>query len=98
MWRKYGLSITLAALWLSNWVVYAVTLAYRPEGFDWQAFWEGTFENSTSEFLQLFTFVVLSSVLISRGSPQSKDGDERMEAKIDAIAADVAEMRSRRHV
>jgi len=44
-----------------------------------------TFENWQSEFLQLFTFVVLATYLIHKNSPQSRDGDDRMEAKLDKI-------------
>jgi hypothetical protein len=83
--RDYSLSITLGALWLANWALYAVSLRSRPEGFDWQSFWEGTFENNSSEFLQLLSFVVLTSFLIHRGSHESKDGSDRLEGKIDNL-------------
>lgn len=52
--------------------------------FSW-VFLSRTFENWQSEFLQLFAMVVLTTYLIYEGSPQSKDGSERMEAKIDRI-------------
>lgn len=42
-------------------------------------------ENWQSEFLQLFIFVILSSFLIHKGSPQSKDGDEKMEKTLSRI-------------
>ena len=71
-WQDNSLWIVLGALWLSNWIAYAVVLALSPEGFEWLTFWEGTFENSTSEFLQLFTFVVLTKYLRFRGSHESK--------------------------
>lgn len=38
-----------------------------------------------SEFLQLASFVVLTSFLIFEGSAESKDSDERLEAKVDSI-------------
>jgi hypothetical protein len=38
-----------------------------------------------SEFLQLLTFVTLTSFLVHRGSPESKDGDDRLERKVDEI-------------
>lgn len=44
-----------------------------------------TFENWQSEFLQLIWQVAGLAVLLHVGSPQSKEGDDRMEAKIDAI-------------
>ena len=55
------------------------------EGF-WVVFWQSTLENWQSEFLQLFSFVVLSALLIHRDSAESKDSDERLEAKVDDIA------------
>ena len=50
-------------------------------------FGQSTLENWQSEFLQLFSFVVLAAVFIHRGSSESKDSDDRMEAKIDRIVS-----------
>jgi hypothetical protein len=44
-----------------------------------------TLENWQSEFLQLLWQVAGLALLLHVGSPQSKEGDDRMEAKIDAI-------------
>lgn len=44
-----------------------------------------TLENWQSEFLQLIWQVPGLAVLLYVGSPQSKEGDERKEAKLDAI-------------
>ncbi len=44
-----------------------------------------TFENWQSEFLQLLWQVGGLAILLHVGSPQSKEGDDRMEAKIDEI-------------
>jgi hypothetical protein len=49
-----------------------------------------TFENWQSEFLQLIWQVAGLALLLHVGSPQSKEGDDRMEAKIDAILLAVA--------
>ena len=38
-----------------------------------------------SEFLQLAAFVVLTAILIFEGSAESKDSDDRLEAKIGVI-------------
>ena len=43
----------------------------------WQ-FWESTLENWQSEFLQMFSFAVLSALFIHRGSAESKDSDEQI--------------------
>lgn len=97
MFIKYGLSITLAALFLFSW--------FGQLYFQWQEFIQtqiahgeetqisnfipeflsSTFENWQSEFLQLFTFVLLSTYLIHLNSPQSRDSSDRMEKKIDEI-------------
>ena len=50
----------------------------------WQ-FWESTLENWQSEFLLLFSFVVLSALFIRRGSVESKDSDEQMQKSLDRI-------------
>jgi hypothetical protein len=44
-----------------------------------------TFENWQSEFLQLLWQVVGLTLLLHVGSPQSKDSEDRSEAKLDAI-------------
>jgi hypothetical protein len=48
-------------------------------------FGQSTLENWQSEFLQLFSFVVLSAVLIHKGSAESKDGDEEIRASLERI-------------
>lgn len=44
-----------------------------------------TFENWQSEFLQLLWQVVGLAYFLYLGSPSSKEGDDRMEAKLDAL-------------
>lgn len=44
-----------------------------------------TFENWQSEFLQLIWQVAGLAILLYAGSPQSKDGDNRKEEKLDFI-------------
>jgi len=44
-----------------------------------------TFENWQSEFLQLLWQVGGLALFLYAGSPQSKEGDDRKEAKLDAI-------------
>ena len=51
-----------------------------------------SFENIMSEFLQLAAFVVLTSILIFEGSAESKDSDERLEAKVDGILSRLDEL------
>jgi hypothetical protein len=54
------------------------------EGF-WVSFWQSTLENWQSEFLQLSAFTIMCAYLVYKGSSESVDGDERTEAKIDAL-------------
>jgi hypothetical protein len=42
-------------------------------------------ENWQSEFLQLFSFVVLASLFIHKGSAESKDSDEQVQKSLDRI-------------
>jgi hypothetical protein len=44
-----------------------------------------TLENWQSEFLQLFSFTILAAVFIHKGSAESKDSNDRMEAAIKRI-------------
>jgi hypothetical protein len=98
--KNYSLSIVLALLFLGSWILHGLTgwKAYAAEqvehgglpalwgsdGFVWR-FLEGTFENWQSEFLQLLCMVVLTAWLIHKGSAESRDSSDRMEAKIDEI-------------
>jgi hypothetical protein len=107
LWRDYGLSITLAGLFLLSmalqtwmgWTEFVAdqhahqqaAAAFGQDGYIWR--WgESTFENWQSEFLQLFTFVVLTTFLVHRQSHESPDTDydteatlRRIEAKVDAV-------------
>jgi hypothetical protein len=113
VWRNFGLSITLATLFLVSlglqtwmgWEDFAADqqahgeepVAFGDGGYFWR--WgEATFENWQSEFLQLFTFVVLTAFLIHRNSHESPDTDHdteaslrRIEAKLDALQRRKAE-------
>lgn len=96
------LSITLASLFLVSWIG-QLYFQYQHEadqalqhgeqapalfsGEFWNSFLAATLENWQSEFLQLFSFVVLATFLIHRDSPQSRDGDDEMTADIKAIRA-----------
>jgi hypothetical protein len=51
----------------------------------WVAFWQSTLENWQSEFLQLSAFTIACAYLIYKGSSESSDSGERVEAKLDAL-------------
>jgi succinate dehydrogenase hydrophobic anchor subunit len=98
IWKNFGLSLAFCGLFLVSWTAQAIAewgsfrndqIAHgQPAAFgDFVIeFGQSTLENWQSEFLQLFSFVVLSAVLIHRGSGESKDSADRMEQKIDEIA------------
>lgn len=46
---------------------------------------KATLENWQSEWLQLLTFVILTAYLIHRGSHESKDTDEKVDAALARI-------------
>ena len=51
----------------------------------WAAFWQSTLENWQSEFLQVSAFVIAAAYFVYKGSSESPDGEERLEAKVDAL-------------
>src|SRR5919106_3915048 len=98
--RDYGLSIVLAGLFFASWLLQAMSgwVEFAAEqqshgeaaqllgesGYIWE-FLARTFENWQSEFLQLFTMVVLTAFLIHKGSQESKDSDEQLKLMIERI-------------
>jgi hypothetical protein len=97
IWREFGLSIALLILFLTSWAAHGVsewqqfTDEERAHGEEpavgdfVSEFSASTFENWQSEFLQLFAFVTLAALYIHKGSSESKDGEERMEASLHRI-------------
>jgi hypothetical protein len=97
--RDRSLGVVLVALFLVSWIGQLVFEWYdfRNEQIEhgegaafwssdfWVVFWQSTLENWQSEFLQLATFVIFTAYLVYKGSAESGDGDQRMEAKIDAV-------------
>jgi hypothetical protein len=100
LWRDYSLSIVLFILFFVSWIGQTwvgwsefsaeqqthgqIAQVFGQDGYVWT--WaEATLENWQSEFLQLFTFVVLTTYLIHRGSHESKDSDERVQAMLERI-------------
>jgi len=51
----------------------------------WETFGQSTLENWQSEFLQLAAFTIAAAYFVFKGSSESPDSDERVEAKLDAI-------------
>jgi hypothetical protein len=99
VWREFGLSIILLGLFLSAWIGQGLSQwqtftdeqrshGEEPELGDFVSeFATSTLENWQSEFLQLFAFVVLASLYIHKGSSESKDSEEKIEASLRRIEA-----------
>jgi lysylphosphatidylglycerol synthetase-like protein (DUF2156 family) len=82
-------AITLIGHWIFGWFAYLQEQHAHQQAAEVGAFTiqmlRDTLENWQSEFLQLVWQVAGLAFLLHVGSPQSKEGDDRMEAKIDAI-------------
>ena len=97
IWGNFGLSLALLILFLTSWIgqavaewqVYANEQREHEEPVEFSdylvEFGQSTMENWQSEFLQLFSFVLLAALLVHRGSAESKDSDERMEQALQRI-------------
>ncbi len=97
LFKNYGLSLILGVLFLTSWIGQGITqwMEYSQQQSDHLLeanfsdflpfFLSSTLENWQSEFLQLLTFVVLTSFLIHKGSHESKDSDEEMKALLEKI-------------
>jgi hypothetical protein len=97
LWRAYafawvtgGLFLSsLAGHWLFGWLAYVDEQMAHGQpivvsGYTIQML-RDTLENWQSEFLQLLWQVGGLALFLYVGSPQSREGDERKEAKLDAI-------------
>ena len=97
VWREFGLGLCLMFLFLGTWVAHGITQyqMFTDEqaahgqpvemGDFFTEFSQSTLENWQSEFLQLFAFVVLAALYVHKGSAESKDGDEKLEASLRRI-------------
>jgi hypothetical protein len=111
IWRDYGLSITLAVLFIGSWVLQTwmgwvqfvseqgahgeTAEAFGPDGYFWH--WgQATFENWQSEFLQVFTFILLTTFLVHKKSHESPDTDYDTEAALRRIEAQLDELQKKR--
>lgn len=97
VWREFGLGLSLMMLFFVTWFAHGVaewqtyTDQQREHGQSAEVgdfvseFGQSTLENWQSEFLQLFAFVVLAALFIHKGSAESKDSDEKVEASLRRI-------------
>jgi hypothetical protein len=97
VWREFGLGLSLMILFFGTWVGQGIAQwqTYTDEqlalgesaqaGDFFSEFAHSTLENWQSEFLQLFAFVVLAALYIHKGSAESKDSEEKIEAALRRI-------------
>jgi hypothetical protein len=97
LWKNFGLSLGFCALFFISWLGQGIAQwqHYTDEQRDHKEavevgdfvadFSQATLENWQSEFLQLFSFTIMAAVLIHKGSAESKDSDDRMEAALQRI-------------
>lgn len=95
--KNFGLSIGFCLLFLISWVGHGaaqwqkftdeqIEHGQAPAIGDFLAdFSSSTLENWQSEFLQLFSFTVMSAILIHKGSAESRDSSDRIEAALKRI-------------
>jgi len=104
LWRNYSLGIVLAAMFLASWIAQAIagwveftseqtthgepSSVFGADGYVW-LFLQSTLENWQSEFLQLLTFVVLTTYLIYKNSHESRDSTDEMHESIKRIEEQV---------
>jgi hypothetical protein len=97
IWSRYGFAwvtlaffiIALAGQWLFGWYAYVDEQQAHQQPIEVSAYavqlLRDTLENWQSEFLQLIWQVAGSAFLFHVGSPQSKEGNERLGAKLDEV-------------
>jgi hypothetical protein len=102
IWKRYGFAwvtagfflVSLAGHWVFGWFAYVDERLGRGQPVEAPGYlvqmMRDTLENWQSEFLQLLWQVVGLALLLCVGSPQSKEGDDRVEAKLDALLRRVA--------
>lgn len=81
--------VSLILHWFFGWKTFLDEAAQHGQAAELPAYFNemlrDTFENWQSEFLQLLWQVVGLAYFLYVGSPASKENDDRMEAKVDAL-------------
>jgi hypothetical protein len=95
--REFGLGLSLMILFFLTWIGHGIVQwqsfvdeqsshGEPAEVGDFVAeFGKATLENWQSEFLQLFSFVVLAALYVHKGSAESKDGEDNIQASLRRI-------------
>lgn len=98
-WKAYSFILITGVLFLGSWFGQLYWTAVEVAGEQqlhgaragwqdlWPAFWSATFENWQSEFLQLCWQAAGLAMFYHWGSSQSREGNDRIEAKLDRLLA-----------
>jgi hypothetical protein len=110
LWKRYGFFwvtlgfflISLTGHWVFAWFAYVQEQAAHQQPIAYSAYFvqvmRETLENWQSEFLQLIWQVAGLALLLHVGSPQSKEGEDRIEAKIDAVLRHIDPLNAERTI
>jgi hypothetical protein len=97
VWRDFSLGLSLMVLFFVTWIAHGLAEwdRYKQDAEEHKQpvaardflveFSGSTLENWQSEFLQLFAFVTLAGLYIHKGSAESKDSEEKLEAALRRI-------------
>jgi hypothetical protein len=85
MWRRYSYGWIILILAATSLTAHFVLSMHN--GDDLAQWAQSVAENLQSEFIQLLAQVCGLAYFLYVGSPSSKEGSERLEAKIDALLA-----------
>jgi succinate dehydrogenase hydrophobic anchor subunit len=97
VWPNFALGIVVCALFFFSWTTHAFAewRKYVQDQDDHNQptragefviqFGEATLQNWQSEFLEAFGLIVLTSAYLHRGSAESRDSEDRLEAKVDRL-------------
>ena len=97
MWKKYAyawitlgfFTVSILLHWIFGWFAFVEEQSSHGQAAELSPYLiemgRDTFENWQSEFLQLLWQVVGLAYFLYVGSPSSKENDDRVEAKIDAL-------------
>ena len=111
LWRDYSLTILVGAMFLLSFLLHTVfgwwqyaadQAAHGAQATVWgddgyAVYWgEWTFQNWQSEFLEVLVLIVLTKYFIHKGSPESREGQDEMQAAIDRIETRLEEMAEKR--
>ena len=107
LWRDYSLTIVVGTMFAVSFVLHTIfgwweyvadqaNQGQQATLFGWDGYviyWgEWTFQNWQSEFLEVLALIVLTAFLVHKGSHESKDGDDKMQASIDRLERKVDEL------